>query len=246
MNIRDIQNCADYFQEKFLETFYLVSTYNGRSFMLVGEKENFPHLVGIAKNVYKSHGYSSPKKLYRDILNRSLISTNINNIATTSKMYKKVVNFRKSANIFWRNQGPLAVNYNMALSNKQLNVDVLISDIKSGYMLGWTVNTNIIMNAEILLKKFCISSWIDESGGNISGKEKYLPSQDVELIRHVFSFNKHSDLLKQREYKYNAADKKDILLALERNNANLLVNASNERFYVELAKRDGIRCGFQY
>lgn len=251
MNIGDVQACADYYQKEFLETFYLISTYNGNSFMLIGEKENFPHLMGIAKRVYNSNGYKSPKKLYKDILMRNPVSTRIipNCISTTSKMYKKILNFPQSTNIFWRNQGPLAINYDISKSEKKLNVDVLISDIKSGYMLGWTFNANVPINAEIVLKKFCISSWIDESGGSTQGKEKYLPSQDIELIRNVFSFNKFSDLLKQKEYKYTADEKKDILLSLERNNSNLLVDATNERFYIEILKRDQIHCrinGVQY
>ena len=40
MDISNIQKCARYYQKKYLETFYLVSTYHGKSFILVGEKEN--------------------------------------------------------------------------------------------------------------------------------------------------------------------------------------------------------------
>ena len=47
MNISDIQRCADFFQEHYLKTFYLVITYDGKSFILIGEKTNFPHLMGI-------------------------------------------------------------------------------------------------------------------------------------------------------------------------------------------------------
>jgi hypothetical protein len=64
MDITDVQNCADFYQTDYLETFYLVSTYNGRSFALIAEKENFPHLMGIDKNVYKSNGYRTPYSLY--------------------------------------------------------------------------------------------------------------------------------------------------------------------------------------
>ena len=189
MDIRNIQSCADFYQENYLETFYLVSTYNGRSFMLIGEKENFPHLMGIDKNRYKSNGYRNPYYLYRDILARHHIQYSIipRSISITSKMYKKVFNFQKSTNIFWRNKGPLAINFNIAKSKSNLDVDILVSDIKSGYMLGWTDNTAVPINAEIRLRKYCISSWIDESNGTTSNKEKYLPSQDVELIRNVFS-----------------------------------------------------------
>ena len=47
MNITTIQSCADFFLENYLKTFYLVITYNGNSFILIGDKANFPHLMGI-------------------------------------------------------------------------------------------------------------------------------------------------------------------------------------------------------
>lgn len=50
MNIKDIQKCADFFLENYLKTFYLVITYNSKSFILVGEKGNFPHLMGIPRH----------------------------------------------------------------------------------------------------------------------------------------------------------------------------------------------------
>ena len=74
---------------------------------MIGEKENFPHLMGIRKNVYRSNGYRNPRTLYNDILSRNPINTNIipNNIATTSKMYRKALNFQNSTDIFWKNSG---------------------------------------------------------------------------------------------------------------------------------------------
>ena len=139
MNITDIQQCADFYQTNFIETFYFIITYSGKSFILIGEKENFPHLMGIRKNVYRSNGYRNPRTLYNDILSRNPINTNIipNNIATTSKMYTKVLNFQNSTDIFWKNSGPLAINFNPALSHTHLdNVDVLLTDINAGYIIS--------------------------------------------------------------------------------------------------------------
>lgn len=251
MDIRDIQYCAGYYQSNYLETFYMVSTYNERSFLLVGEKENFPHLMGIAKSLYNANGYRSSKTLYTDILAHKQVSPNIIpiKISSTSKMYKKAINFLHSMNVFWKNQGPLAINYDISRVNRIFNADLLISDIKSGYMLGWAINSNVPINAEIKLRKYCACSWIDESNGSTQGKEKYLLSQDVELIRHIFAFDKQSNLIKHKEYKYDSHLKKDILLALKRNNANLIVNVANERFYIEIAKAENINCrinGMQY
>lgn len=252
MNIKDVQKCAAYYQLNYLETFYLVSTYHGKSFILIGEKENFPHLMGIAKQIYKSNGYRSPYALYRDIRNGKTISKKIipNSISPTSKMYKKVENFEHSTEIFWNNKGPLAINYNETLSSRKLsNVDILLTDIQSGYMLGWKCNKNIQVNAEIHLTKYCISSWMDERGSSQLQKEKYMPSQDIDLIRYVFAFDKNSDLIKKKEYKYSVQDKEDILRIIERNRANLLVDSNNDRFYISIAQERGIHCkinGVQY
>ena len=68
MNITDIQQCADFYQINYIETFYFVITYSKKSFILIGEKENFPHLMGINKNTYRSNGYRSPRTLYNDII----------------------------------------------------------------------------------------------------------------------------------------------------------------------------------
>ena len=68
MNITDIQQCAVFFQKNYLKTFYFVITYHGKSFILIGEKSNFPHLMGIQNQIYHSNGYRRPQKLFNDIL----------------------------------------------------------------------------------------------------------------------------------------------------------------------------------
>lgn len=252
MNIEDIQFCADYFQTNYLQTFYLTVTYSGKSFILIGEKENFPHLMGIQKTTYRSNGYNSPKILFNDIIRRRSIHTNIipNHIATTSKMYKKALNFQNSTNIFWRNKGPLTINYNPSLSSSKLNnVDVLLTDIDTGYMLGWVYNTKIPVNADIRLEKYCICTWIDESASTTKRKEKYLPGQEIDLIRYIFAFDKNSKLLRKKEYCYSRNPKIQILKICERNVNNLQLDNANEHFYTELAVSQNIHCtinGTQY
>ena len=245
MNITDIQLCADFFQENYLKTFYLVITYNGNSFILIGEKSNFPHLMGIQNNTYKSNGYKRPQHLFHDIIGRNPISTSIipNNISSTSKMYKKVLNFPKSTDIFWNNTSPFTINYNPSLSSTKLNnIDVLLTDINTGFMLGWVSNKKIAVNANINIEKFCICTWIDESAGTQKNKEKYMPDQDVELIRFVFSLDENSKLIRKKEYVYDYSQKKSILEACARNNANLLVDTMNAHHYIKIATSDRIHC----
>lgn len=87
-----------------------------------------------------------PRELFEDILSGNHVNTTIipNNISPTSKMYKKALNFNKSTDIFWKNTGPLTINYIPTLSSTKLNnVDVLLTDINNGYMLGWVSNNKI-------------------------------------------------------------------------------------------------------
>ena len=252
MNITDIQTCADFFLEKYLKTFYLVITYNNKSFILIGEKGNFPHLMGIPNGTYRSNGYNRPQHLFNDIINRKPINPAIipHDISLTSKMYKKALNFTRSTDIFWKNNGPITINYAPQLSNTRLNnVDILLTDTKSGYMLGWVSNNKIPVNAHINLEKYCICTWIDESDGTVQNKEKYMPNQNVELIRYVFAFDENSKLLKKKESSYNHSQKKSILKSCERNNSNILLDSQNTHHYIQIASKENIHCkinGIQY
>lgn len=243
MNILNIQECADFFRKYYLKTFYLVTTYNGKSFILVGEKGNFPHLMGIQKNTYRSNGYNKPQFLFNDIISKKAINPAIipHNISNKSKMYKKVLNFTKSSNLFWKNAGPLTVNYNPTLSNTKLsNVDILLTDINTGYMLGWVSNKKVPINESIRIEKYCICSWIDESSGTSKKKEKYLPNQNIELIRYVFAFDENSKLIRKKEYIYDYTQKQNILISCERNNCNLLIDARNAHNYIQIARKEHI------
>ena len=165
-------------------------------------------------------------------------------------MYKKVLNFTKSTDIFWKNSGPLTINYNPSLSSTKLNnVDVLLTDINTGYMLGWVSNNKVSVNANIMMEKFCICTWIDENTGSQQSKEKYMPDQNVELIRFVFALDANSKLIRKKEYIYTHSQKKEILKSCERNNSNLLIDSINAHHYTEIAVTNNIHCkinGIQY
>ncbi len=245
MDINDIRQCSQAFTANYLENFYIVVTYNGNGFILIGETDNFPHLMGISKPTYKSNGYNNPKRLFRDIISGKPISTRIipKVIATTSKMYKKARNFVNSKDVLISNSCPVILRYDPKKSNLNLNnVDVLISDLNRGYMLGWVYNAKVRVNSDIDIMKYCISTWIDESDGNVQSKEKYMPGQDVELIKSVLIFDKNSELLRQKEYKYSEKQKLQILDACCGNNCNLMLDDNNARNYIKLAKEKNIHC----
>ena len=99
----------------------------------------------IKNRTYRSNGYNRPQHLFNDIISRNAVSTAIipNNISTTSKMYKKALNFTKSTDIFWKNKGPITINYTPSRSSSKLNnVDVLLTDIQSGFMLVHRIISN--------------------------------------------------------------------------------------------------------
>lgn len=56
-------------------------------------------------------------------------------------------------------------------------------------------------------------------------------------MKNILVFNKHSNLIKEKSYRYDKHTKEKILRALERNNGNLLINSKNVRHYVAIAKK---------
>ena len=251
MNINDVRTSAIYYKRNFLESYYFMSTLNGKSYLLVGEKMNFAHLIGIPQSVYTSHGYPKAERLYNAIISGASIDNHVipTNIVGGSKMERKLRNFTKSADTIMKNSGPVTINYNASLSAARLDhVDILITDIAQGFMIGWVFNKNVEISPSIKIKKYCPSSWIDESssGGN---KLKYMPNQDIELLKEIYKFDNNSKLVKYRKYRYSKADKILILNACSSKNGNLLIDKRNERHYVKVANDNGIHCkinGIQY
>lgn len=109
-------------------------------------------------------------------------------------------------------------------------------------MLGWVSNNKIAVNGNINMEKFCICTWIDESAGSQQSKEKYMPGQNVELIRFVFALDENSKLIRKKEYTYDYFQKKTILQSCTRNNGNLLVDTTNTPYFTKIAISDKIHC----
>ena len=139
MNLLDIQECANNFKTNYIEKFYIITTYNDKSFMLVGEKDNFPHLMGVPRKLYLSHGYKRGAKLYEDALNKFPINEKVipANIVPNSKIYNKALNFCNAVKLFTKNKCPMIINFDASKSSSRLNnVDKLIIDVEVGYMMG--------------------------------------------------------------------------------------------------------------
>ena len=80
-------------------------------------------------------------------------------------------------------------------------------------------------------------------------KAKYMPNQDVELIRFVFALDENSKLIRKKEYTYDRSQKKAILESCARNDSNLLLDAINAHYYIETAITEYVQCkinGIQY
>ena len=109
-------------------------------------------------------------------------------------------------------------------------------------MLGWVSNRKVSVSENISIEKYCICTWIDESDSSAARKEKYLPSQNVELMRYVFSFDNNSRLKMKKEYKYTTSQKKLLLTIFARNNCDLLMDKNNRNQYISIAKNNHIHC----
>lgn len=246
MNINDIYKCARYYRDNYINQFYIVTTYNDNTFIVVGEKKNFPHLMGIPHKKLLSNGYPKSAKFYTNILNNVPITTRLipQDITKGSKMYIKALNFEKSQNVLTKNHLPIVINYDASKTNRNLNsVDKLIVDPVSGFMLGCIKNTMVDITNDIKLKKYCISTWMDENGSSERLKEKYIYNQDIEVIKTVLTLGTEANQIEPlKSYPINSKEKEKIIEILNRCNANLLVNKRVVQNYISLIDDRGISC----
>lgn len=246
MNINDVQKCARYYRDNFINQFYIVTTYNDNTFIVVGERKNFPHLVGVPRDKLKSNRYPKSARFYADMLDNKAVTTNLvpNDITRNSKMYGKILNFEKSREVLSKNHLPIVINYDATKTNRKLNsVDKLIVDPINGYMLGCIENTSVSVTNDIHLKKYCISSWMDENGSKESLREKYIYNQDIEIIKTVLTLGAETNQTEPlKNYPINSKEKNDIIEILGRCNANLQVNKRVLQNYISVIKDKGITC----
>lgn len=246
MNINDIYRCARYYRDNYINQFYIVTTYNDNTFIVVGEKKNFPHLMGIPHNKLISNGYPKSAKFYADILNNVPITTRLipKNITINSKMYIKAFNFDKSQSVLRKSHLPIVINYDASKTDRKLNsVDKLIVDPVSGFMLGCIENTMINITNDIRLKKYCISTWMDEHESEEKLREKYIYNQDIEVIKTVLTLGTEANQIEPlKSYQINNKEKKKIIEILNRCNANLLVNKRVLQNYISLIDDSIVNC----
>lgn len=246
MNINDIYKCAKYYKDNYINQFYIVTTYNDNTFIVVGEKKNFPHLMGIPHNKLLSNGYPKAAKFYTDAINNADITPRLipRDITKGSKMYIKALHFEKSQTVLRKNHLPVVINYDPAKTNRKLNsVDKLILDPISGFMLGCIENTMINITNDIKLKKYCISTWMDEYGSKESLKEKYIYNQDIEVIKTVLTLGTEANQTEPlKSYPINSKEKEKIIEILNRCNANLLVNKRVLQNYISIINDTQISC----
>ncbi len=159
-------------------------------------------------------------------------------------MYIKAFNFDKSQNVLRKNHLPIVINYNPSKANRKLNsVDKLIVDPISGFMLGCIENTMVNITNDIRLKKYCISTWMDENGSEERLKEKYIYNQDIEVIKTVLTLGTEANQTEPlKSYQINNKEKKKIIEILDRCNANLLVNKRVLQNYISLIDDNVVNC----
>lgn len=246
MDISDIRKCAEHYRDYFINRFYIVTTSNGTCFTLIGEKNNFPHLMGINKNTYTSNGYKKGSKLYQDIIEGKEINKNIIklDIVKNSKTYNKALNFADSKQLFYNPKLPVIIDFDPSKSSLNLgSVNQLVLDLHYGYMIGCVDNKIVSISEEIALKKSCISTWMDESGKGIQQIGKYMPKQNVQLVHNILAFDKDSSLVTEYTKNYSESDKVQVLKAIELHNANLIIsNNKLTKSFRAAAKKESINC----
>lgn len=246
MNSNDIYKCARYYRDNYINQFYIVTTYNDNTFIVVGEKKNFPHLMGIPHKKLLSNGYPKSAKFYTNVLNNVSVTTRLIPLDITkgSKMYIKALNFEKSQSVLTKNHLPIVINYDASRTNRNLNsVDKLIVDPVSGFMLGCIENTMVDITSDIKMRKYCISTWMDENGSDKKLKEKYIYNQDIEVIKTVLTLGTEANQIEPlKSYPINSKEKEKIIEILNRCNANLLVNKRVVQNYISLINDSSISC----
>lgn len=93
------------------------------------------------------------------------------------------------------------------------------------------------------MRKYCISTWMDENGSDKKLKEKYIYNQDIEVIKTVLTLGTEANQIEPlKSYPINSKEKEKIIEILNRCNANLLVNKRVVQNYISLVNDSSISC----
>lgn len=219
LHITDARNCAIHYKAEFIDKYYKVTTTSNSFFILKSQEKQFPHLIGIEKSHYQRSSMRA-SDVYDELLKvsphlpRTVLSRNINE---SSKKGKKIKNFTMLKDSFFSDSNTLCVFYNELLSTSRLShVNYLFSNYKSGYSSGWIYDTDSDCCRPV--------TWIDESTGTQTDKEKYYGSQTLDLIAQIEIFDSSTDnLIDTYVCKRTIKDYIHLIGVLNRNNMILKI-----------------------
>lgn len=239
----DVRKCAHYFHDEFIMKYYVLTTYNNDTFILVSNTSNFAHLVGIKRNDIRSCGYRNSTLLYEDIISGKKVPSNLipNNINPLSKMGKKLSNFQQLGQLL--NQKSVSIMFDPLLSSTRLNkVDILISDYVSGMSMGWVFDKCIYMTDSISMNIYNPSSVINEVGQPLMDREKYYANQKVQILKSIEIHNKNHNTLSKKVNHFIRIEKINLLKTFERNRMNFICDKNYAKSYIQIAKTYNIHC----
>lgn len=219
LHISDAHNCAIYYKREFVDKYYKVTTMTNMIFLLKAEGKQFPHLIGIKKTNYQRNRMTANDVYQEMLLSTPTLPPDVirNNINESSKKGKKIKNFLNFEESFFENMNTICVFYNESLSTTKLShVDYLFSNYLEGYSSGWIYD---------VMDGCCRPvTWIDESNGTQTDKEKYYQYQVVDLIDKVEIFDTYSnELLDTFKCKRTIKEYLDLFDILTRNHMTLKI-----------------------
>lgn len=182
-----LQESASIFLEHFINKYYRVNTYSGKTFLIINTVQNYPHLVGIKRPVLGR--LKGSEFLFDCILQNDTSVWTDEMKKAFNRIYPngqakgvndiKITFFPLMPEIFVRDNYILSVNFDRTKrpDNKPFNTEVLISDFNEGMNIGMVQRDD---------NSFGFNSWrVEENEEKIMEMYHY---QEIDLIKSVEQF----------------------------------------------------------
>lgn len=179
-----LQESAYIFEKYFISKYYKIHTFSGKTFLVINDVKNYPHLIGIhyqqlrrlkgsayllscIKNNDTSQWTNDMKKVFNRIYPNCIPRGN-NDI--------KITFFPLMPDIFVNNNYVISVNYDRSKrnDNKPFDTEILISDFNEGMNIGMKQRND---------GSFGFNSWrVEENENKIMN---LYTSQEIDLIKSI-------------------------------------------------------------
>lgn len=182
-----LQESALVFEENFIKKYYRIHTFSGKTFLVINEIKNYPHLVGI--HFSKLQRLKGSEFLFECIKNNDTtlwtesMKRTFNSIFPNGKARGnndiKITFFPMMPEIFIANNYVISLNYDKTKNNSSgsFDTEILISDFNNGMNIGMKQRND---------NTFGFNSWRVEENENAI-MELYR-NQEIDLINTIEQF----------------------------------------------------------